>query len=176
VEDPAPTSPEPVSHCAQCRWSPRCEAQWRRDDHLSLVAFMRTDHRHTLEEAGISTVARLASADPGRLPPKVGPSSRVRLQAQAALQVRERQTNTPHYEILAPAPGLGLLRLPAPSPGDVYLDFEGDPYAEGGDGRESLAGLWDRDSHFSTLWAHSSHEERALTADLLADLVARHCA
>ena len=30
------------------------------------------------------------------------------------------------------------------TPGDLYLDFEGDPYAEGGEGREYLAGLGDR--------------------------------
>lgn len=173
VEDSPETRPEPVSHCAQCRWSPRCEGQWRQADHLSLVAFMRTDHRHALEEAGVHTVAHLAAADPGQLPAVIGESSRTRLQAQAALQFRERQTKTPHYEILTPQPGLGLLRLPAPSPADVYLDFEGDPYAEGGEGREYLAGLWDREGHFTTYWAHSAREERALTADLLADLVGR---
>jgi predicted RecB family nuclease len=173
VDHPVVTRPEPVSHCAQCRWSPRCEAQWRREDHLSLVAFMRGDHRHALEEGGVRTVAQLAASDPGQLPGEIGQPSRVRLQAQAALQVRERQTGAPHYEILAPQAGLGLLRLPGPSPGDVYLDFEGDPWAEGGEGREYLAGIWDRQGLFSTYWAHSSEEERALTADLLGDLVGR---
>jgi predicted RecB family nuclease len=173
VDRPGLTRAEPVSHCAQCRWSARCEAGWRREDHLSLVAFMRTDHRHVLEEAGIGTVALLAAAGPDELPPAIGRSSRLRLQAQAALQVRERQTGTPHYEILAAAPGLGLLRLPTPSPGDVYLDFEGDPYADDGQGREYLAGLWDLQGRYSTYWAHSAEEERDLTADLLADLVGR---
>jgi predicted RecB family nuclease len=173
VEHPAETRPEPVSHCAQCRWSSRCEAQWRAEDHLSLVAFMRTDHRQALEADGVRTVAQLASTEPGQLPVAIGQPSRVRLQAQAALQVCERQTKTPVYEILAPAPGLGLLRLPAPSAGDLYLDFEGDPYAAGGQGREYLAGLWDREGHFARYWAHSLQEERALTAALLTHLVAR---
>jgi len=134
---------------------------------------MRTDHRVALEADGIGTVAQLAAADPGQLPVTIGARSRVRLQAQARLQVAERATGTPHYELLDPAPGLGLLRLPAPSAGDVYLDFEGDPYAAGGDGREYLAGLWDRHGQFTTYWAHSREEEKVLTCALLADLVAR---
>ena len=45
VDDQAvQTRPEPVHHCGQCRWQPRCSAQWRREDDLSLVAFMRRDH------------------------------------------------------------------------------------------------------------------------------------
>ncbi len=172
--DGAPaTAPQPCAHCAQCRWSVRCEAQWRASDHLSLVAFMRTDHRVALEEAGVRSVAQLAASSPDQLPSTIGEPSRVRLQAQAALQVRERMTGTPHYELLSPVPGLGLLRLPAPSDGDVYLDFEGDPYAEEGEGREYLAGLWDREGRFTTYWAHSRDEEARLTEALLADLVAR---
>jgi predicted RecB family nuclease len=173
IDQPYETSPEPCAHCAQCRWSKRCQAQWRREDHLSLVAFMRTDHRAALDAAGIRTVAGLAAADPGQLPVTIGAPSRIRLQAQALLQVGERRTGTPHYEILDPAPGLGLLRLPSPSAGDVCLDFEGDPYAAGGDGREYLAGLWDRDGRYTAYWAHDNDEERTLTSELLADLVGR---
>jgi predicted RecB family nuclease len=173
VDGPQVTQPQPTEHCAQCRWSKRCEAQWRREDHLSLVAFMRTDHRIALENAGIRTVADLAAANPDQLPTDIGMPSRIRLQAQAALQVRERETRTPHYEVLDATPGFGLLRLPEPSHGDVYLDFEGDPYAAGGDGREYLAGLWDHTGEFTTYWAHSFDEERDLTANLLADLTAR---
>lgn len=173
VRDLPPTRPEPVEHCAQCRWSPRCQQQWREEDHLSLVAFMRRDHRHALEESGVATVEALAATDPAKLPTTIGEPSRVRLQAQAALQVQERRTGKAAYELLAPAQGLGLLRLPEPSGGDVYLDFEGDPYSEGGEGREYLAGLWDRDGNYVSYWAHSKQQERGLTAALLTDLVAR---
>jgi hypothetical protein len=134
---------------------------------------MRTDHRELLEKAGVRTLRALAESDPDDLPPEIGRPSRVRLQTQAALQLKERETKASHYELLEPAEHLGLLRLPAPSPNDVYLDFEGDPYAEGGAGREYLAGLWDRAGTFTTYWAHSHDEERVLTQDLLADLVAR---
>ncbi|HEY5335245.1 MAG TPA: TM0106 family RecB-like putative nuclease, partial [Mycobacteriales bacterium] len=109
-------------------------------------------------------------ADPRDLPAEIGLPTRERLQRQAFLQMEERRTGSPHYELLDPEPGLGLLRLPEPNPGDVYLDFEGDPWANGGEGREYLAGLWDRDGRFKTWWAHDADEERALTRDLLVDL------
>ena len=48
-----------------------------------------------------------------------------------------------------------------PSPGDVYLDFEGDPWADDGRGREYLAGLWDRTGTFTGFWAHDSAGEAA---------------
>ena len=110
--------------------------EWRAADHLSLVAFMRTDHRELLEQAGITTVLALASSDPHDLPTTIGAPSRHRLQAQAALQIKERSTGTPCYQLLDPVPKpppgegfaeLGLLRLPEPSAGDVYLDFEATP-------------------------------------------------
>src|SRR5205085_9106597 len=116
---------------------------------------------------GITTVEMLAAADPATLPAVIGAGSRLRLQQQAELQVRERRTGKPHYELLMPAEGLGLLRLPEPNAGDVYLDFEGDPYAEGGEGREYLAGLCDRSGTYSSWWAHSRDEERQLISDLI---------
>jgi predicted RecB family nuclease len=182
VDHSTATRPEPNPHCAQCIWAPKCQREWRAADHLSLVAFMRTDHRELLEQAGITTLAGLAGSNPDELPISIGEPSRLRLRAQAVLQLKERMTGRPHYELfppvldidpLKPPKPLGLLRLPPPSPNDVYLDFEGDPYAEGGEGREYLAGLWDRSGTFTTLWAHSNEEERTLTHDLLRDLVHR---
>ena len=35
---PVPTKPEPVEHCGVCRWTVECQAQWRAEDDLSLVA------------------------------------------------------------------------------------------------------------------------------------------
>ncbi len=171
AEQPATTA-EPVAHCAQCRWEPRCSAGWRRDDHLSLVAFMRTDHRELLEQAGIGTVRQLASCDPEDLPRAIGRDTRSRLVQQARLQITERDTGQPVYELLAAAPSLGLLRLPAPDPADLYLDFEGDPYVEPA-GREYLAGIGDRDGTFTPLWAHSVTEERMLTERLVDAILQR---
>ena len=165
------TVAEPVAHCDQCRWLPTCAAGWRSRDHLSLVAFMRTDHRLALEAAGIRTVAELAGRRAAELPPSIGRASRERLVAQAALQLGERRSGVPAYELLPPTPGTGLLRLPTPDPADLYLDFEGDPYVEPA-GREYLAGIGDRAGGFVPIWAHDLDAERRLTEQLVDRLLA----
>ncbi|MBE3074789.1 MAG: TM0106 family RecB-like putative nuclease, partial [Actinobacteria bacterium] len=170
------TEPVPVANCSQCRWSTRCGDLWEAADDLSLVAGMRKDHRQTLVAAGISTVADLGMADPAGLPRGIGKPSRERLVQQARLQMVGRTTGAPAYELLSPEAGSaikGLLALPTPSPGDVYLDFEGDPFAHDGAGREYLAGLWDREGTFTSWWAHSFEREQALTEQLIDDLIGR---
>ena len=77
------------------------------------------------------------------------------------------------YELLDPEPARGLQMLPEPDEGDVYLDFEGDPWAEGGAGREYLAGIWTRQGEFVEFWAHDFAEEGRLTTDLLDWLTER---
>jgi predicted RecB family nuclease len=166
----AATVAQPVALCSQCRWNAQCSTGWRNDDHLSLVAFLRTDHRQSLQRVGITTVAALAAADPGDLPRDIGRSSRERLHHQAKLQMRERTTGAPTFELLPPAPSMGLQRLPEPDAGDLYLDFEGDPYVEPA-GREYLAGVGDRTGAFEPFWAHSVDEEAQLTADLVDRLL-----
>jgi predicted RecB family nuclease len=167
------TQPVPVAHCSQCRWKTWCTDLWEANDDLSLVAGMRKDHRQILVTAGISTVAELGKADSADLPRGIGKSSRERLAQQARLQLAERTTGAPTYELLSPAAGKGLLGLPTPSPGDVYLDFEGDPFAHDGAGREYLAGLWDREGTFTSWWAHSFEREQRLTEQLIDDLIGR---
>ena len=57
----------------------------------------------------------------------------------------------------------GLLRLPEPSPGDVFLDLEGDSFAAEG-GREYLFGLVTLDAAgapvYRGFWAFTDQEER----------------
>jgi predicted RecB family nuclease len=173
VQEHPATESVPVPHCSQCRWQTHCSDGWEAVDDLSLVAGMRKDHRQALVAAGISTVADLGQSDPGDLPRAIGRPSRERLTRQARLQMAERATGAPEYELLCPEAGKGLLGLPTPSRGDVYLDFEGDPFAEEGAGREYLAGLWDRDGTFSSWWAHSFEREQVLTEQLVDDLMAR---
>lgn len=168
-----PTEPVPVAYCSQCRWKTKCGDLWEAADDLSLVAGMRKGHRQILLEAGISTVAELGRANPDNLPRGIGKPSRERLAQQARLQMVSRTTGAPTYELLSPEAGKGLLGLPAPSPGDVYLDFEGDPFAHDGAGREYLAGLWDREGTFTAWWAHSFEQEQALTEQLVDDLIGR---
>jgi predicted RecB family nuclease len=173
VEARPATEPVPVAHCSQCRWKTRCTDLWEANDDLSLVAGMRKGHRQALTMAGISTVAALGAADPADLPRGIGRPSRERLAQQARLQMAERTTGAPTYELLSPVAGKGLPGLPTPSPGDVYLDFEGDPFAHDGAGREYLAGLWDRGGTFTSWWAHSFEREQTLTEQLIDDLMGR---
>ena len=84
--------------------------------------------------------------------------------------MQERATGVPVFELLPAAPSLGLQRLPTPDPGDLYLDFEGDPYVEPA-GREYLAGVGNRAGGFEPFWAHSVDEEAQLTADLIDRLL-----
>ena len=165
------TDPVKVGYCGQCRWIARCAHDWRATDDLTLVASMRNDHRETLRAHGILTVAQLGTSAVEDLPTSIGRATRERLVQQAAEQLKERATGKPSYLLLPPEDRSGLLRLPTPDDGDLYLDFEGDPYAEDGDGREYLAGLGDTDANFTPIWAHSFDEERELTIELVDRLL-----
>ncbi|WP_109474170.1 TM0106 family RecB-like putative nuclease [Ornithinimicrobium cavernae] len=173
VAGDTPTRSVKVPHCGRCRWKSHCEQEWEDRDDLVLVAGLRTDQRERLEAAGITTVAALARASDEALTGVLSSGTRDRLRSQARLQVSERDTGVPAYELLSPRSGEGLELLPEPDPGDVYLDFEGDPFAEDGAGREYLAGVWTRDEEFLAWWAHDRAEEKQLTGDLLTWLDAR---
>ena len=168
VEAPPQTGPSPIGYCEQCRWSEQCNTELREADDLGLVASMRGDHRDALRAVGIRTLAQLATATPDHLRSSgIGADARARLQQQAAEQLKERTTGTPSRTLLPPEPGLGLLRLPPPSAGDLYLDFEGDPHFDDGAGLEYLAGLGDADGGFTALWAHDRAAEKQLVIDLV---------
>lgn len=170
---PPETGPSPIGHCEQCRWADRCNAELRESDDLGLVAGMRGDHREALRAVGIPTMAALAGASPELLKSSgIGVDARARLQQQAAEQLREGLTGESSRTLLPPLDGLGLLRLPSPSPGDLYLDFEGDPWFEDGKGLEYLAGLGDRSSVFTALWAHDRPAEKQMVTELIDRLVA----
>ncbi|WP_346619254.1 TM0106 family RecB-like putative nuclease [Blastococcus montanus] len=169
---PPSTAPAPIAYCDQCRWAEKCTTELRDADDLGLVAFMRGDHRDALRAAGIPTLAALATAGPEQLAASgIGADARTRLQQQAAEQLRERTTGVASRTLLDPVDGLGLLRLPPPSDGDLYLDFEGDPWFEDGAGIEYLAGIGDRSGGFTALWAHDRPAEKQLVADLIDRIV-----
>ncbi len=176
IETGAATESAPNSQCSQCRWQDRCEQEWVDSDDLVQVAGLRRDQREALRAVGIRTLAELAAAGPEEVRAAVGSGTAGRLHQQAQLQLAERTTGAPGYALLPPEPGRGLQRLPEPSPGDVYLDFEGDPWADDGKGREYLAGLWDRSGTFTGFWAHSADEEGQLTEDLVDELMRRWAA
>lgn len=173
IEARRPTESARVEHCGQCRWKQRCANEWLERDDLVQVAGMRPDHRARLIEAGLPTLTALAGAGDEQLGGALSRGIRSRLRQQARLQLAERETGRAAFELLAPEGGKGLQRLPEPDRGDVYLDFEGDPWAQGGAGREYLAGIWTRAGQFTGFWAHDFEQEGVLTTGLLDWLVER---
>ncbi len=133
------TYPEPVEHCALCRWEEHCVAQREEDDHLSLVARIQRSQSTQLVEREITTVSRLAIAKPADRPPRIGTTTFESLRAQARLQIEQRGSGELSYELLTPEQECGFAHLPKPSEGDVFFDMEGDPFFD--EGLEYLFGL-----------------------------------
>jgi predicted RecB family nuclease len=133
---PAGLYPEPVEHCAICRWSELCAGRRRDDDDLSLVAGMTTGQRRALKAAGIAT--RRGFAGLAALPrlDRVSRDVLERSQAQARLQVTSEDDGAIAYRLLEPdrdadgtlIPNRGLLALPEPVTGDLFFDIEGARY------------------------------------------------
>jgi predicted RecB family nuclease len=159
--------PEPVDYCEVCRWWSQCDKRRRNDDHLSFVAGLTRLHTRELEAQGITTLEKLGQlAIPIRFKPHRGSKESIeRVADQARLQLQLRRTGKLVHELLQPVEaGRGLAKLPLPSPGDVFLDLEGDHFAREG-GREYLFGLTIIEAAGKTrhikLWAHSDAEEKA---------------
>jgi predicted RecB family nuclease len=159
-----------IRACFRC---PLCTEQVRASDDLLLVAGMRVSQRDKLNDAGIGTVTALAahSGPVGGL----APSALGKLTAQAKLQVLQRDTGIPQFEIANPQP---LALLPDPDPGDLFFDFEGDPLwtADGHDwGLEYLFGVLEAGptGKFRPLWAHDRVDERKALTDFLAMVAKR---
>ena len=97
-----------------------------------------------------------------------------RIREQARIQVEGLDANAPRYELLRDVePGHGLGWLPEPSPGDLFIDFEGDPYAMG-DGIEYLLGAVELpagqsgEPSYKGLWAFDRAGEREAFRQLMA--------
>jgi uncharacterized protein len=154
--------PLKVSHCAYCAWDPACAAQRRVDDHLSLVAWMRSDQIAKLQTAGITRLDELAQATDEQRPLGMGAETFTRLRRQASLQALARREPEPRYELLPAEPALGFELLPAPSTGDVFFDIEGDPLFQPGRGLEYLFGFWmpDDDEPYRAFWGRDRAAEK----------------
>ena len=168
--------PEPVDHCDICPWTGPCSARRRRDDHLSLVAGIARSQRRELGAHDVVTMASLAAMPirPMTFKPRRGaPETYERVREQARVQVQTRTTGEPVVEwlpIVPPAekePGQGLCRLPEPTPGDLFLDLEGDPFAGPMSGPptlrgwEYLFGIATADGTYQPFWAESAAAEKA---------------
>ena len=161
-KDTAATYPDPVEHCNVCGFAARCAAQRKHDDHLTQVARMRSGQVLALKTAGIETLTALANAPAAAEPPaRMNPTTFNELRAQAALQHRGSYENgTPRHELLdAWEVGHGLCALPAPSPGDVFFDMEGDGLARDVP-LEYLFGAIDVHGEYRAWWGHDDAEER----------------
>jgi predicted RecB family nuclease len=159
------TYPDPKEHCDICRWRMQCDARRRADDDLCLVAGISKLQINELRTRGINTTTALASvALPLSWKPERGSAQTYeRVREQARLQVEARAKGAPVYEVLRPEPGFGLSILPEPSPGDIFLDFEGDPYVGEGGFEYLLGYLTIEDGgepRYIGLWALSREEEK----------------
>ena len=194
-EDPTPeVYPEPVEHCAICRWRDTCRDRRRTDDDLSLVAGMPTGQRRALKGAGTSTRRGFAGlADLPRLE-RVSPDALERAQLQARLQVAS-DDGVIRYELLDPerdadgalVPNRGLLALPEPAEGDLFFDIEGARYYSEDSrefGLQYLFGVVDTAEvdeaglpRYTQIWAYDRQgEKRAFEKliDFITERRARH--
>jgi uncharacterized protein len=176
VAHPPHTEPWPVEHCAICDFRPLCEAHWDRVDHLSRVAGIRRSQIDRLAVAGIATLAALGRA-PTAAPTGFPQDAFDKIREQAALQLFAREHGWDKYVLLRPQPELGFALLPDPSPGDLFFDFEGNPFWDASGSLEYLWGILDTDGNFTPLHAHDHATERAAFEtfiDLVHERLARH--
>ena len=178
---PPATRPDPVEHCDVCRWSEVCRKELRSSDDLSLVAGISASQRRLLRERGVPTRSALAAL-PLPLDPPLrwsNPQGLIRIREQARVQVEGDKAGKVISEILDPSrtrdgglePGKGLLSLPEPSPGDLFFDIEGDPFALE-DGIDYLFGVLEPrllddggQPTFHRFWAVDAENEVTLEAE-----------
>ncbi len=171
-------SPEP-SAWGDVRWiaclkCTDCKAEMEAADDLMLVRRMNRSRRQKLLDAGVTTMHDFAGVDLAGTGLKMDPLW-ADLQSQAQLQTGTCEVdgtiNGVSYKVLdKPA----LIGLPAPSFGDIFFDFEGDPlWQDAGAGEwgiEYLFGLVEHtaDGHqFVAFAAHSLSEERQALIDFI---------
>lgn len=161
---PQLTYPDPVSQCEVCRWWQDCDRRRHHDDHLCLVAGISKLHIKEIHNWGVTTMEKLAQVP---LPLEHRPTRGAletyeRIREQARVQVEGRNSGQPTFELLPLVEGQGFYRLPEPSPGDIFLDFEGDPFV-GTAGLEYLLG-WTvgslTDLEYHRHWALGAAQEK----------------
>jgi predicted RecB family nuclease len=178
---PAPTGtyPEPAELCSVCTWFPVCDKRRHTDDHLSLVAGITRNQRKQLVAGGIQTLEALGTLKLPVLPKigRIGDAALVRIHGQARLQRNGRNEGKMIYEILEPIEEeKGFAALPTPSPGDIFLDFEGDEYAFG-TGVEyllgSLMGDSENDPVYEPQWSFEAFAEKQAFEGFIARMLER---
>ncbi|GAC1550941.1 MAG: TM0106 family RecB-like putative nuclease [Vulcanimicrobiaceae bacterium] len=171
------TYPSEVGHCSVCAWTAQCEQRRENDDHLSLVAGIRTEQIDKLQDGSVSTMTALAATT--QRPERMTGATFVNLQTQAALQVEQRravaagETYPYRYRFreaepadaaaaVKPRDTVGFAKLPPPATGDLFFDIEGDPLYRADRGLEYLFGFYlPYEDRYVAFWAKDASEERA---------------
>ncbi|HET9393084.1 MAG TPA: TM0106 family RecB-like putative nuclease [Candidatus Rubrimentiphilum sp.] len=159
--------PTECAHCSICPWNAQCAKRRDDDDHLSLVAGMRSDQVAKFHASGITTLAGLAAGNAQR-PHKMTETTFERLQAQAQQQHLHRQSRrngdgAKHFYRFRPLSDElgGFAKLPPPAKGDIFFDIEGDPLYRPDRGLEYLWGFYLPDEdEYRALWATDSSKEQ----------------
>ena len=178
AKTPDDTYPDPIEHCEICRWQASCEIRRRDDDHPCLVAGISKIQINELKQHGVTTTKALAGLSlPLPWKPERGSAdSYTRIREQARIQVEAREAGERKFEVLPVEAGFGLARLPEPSPGDVFLDFEGDPFVGEG-GLEYLFGYLFADDNgkleYRGAWAFSRTDEKNAFEEFVDFVMAR---
>ena len=123
----------PVVQRVQQEAAPRRSPVARRRHLAPPAARARVERRADARGAGEAAAAAGVQAEARR------GRDYVRVREQARVQFESRGKTPPLYELRPFEDGEGLSRLPEPSPGDVFLDLEGDLFAAEG-GREYCSG------------------------------------
>ena len=185
------TEPLPVPQCDICRWWRHCTETRRELDHLCLVAGLQRLHMEELRRQDIDSLTDLAQA-PSLERPRLGQAQTyARLQRQAQVQLEGRVQGAPVYRFRPDAappspldlgagtdddPVRGLWKLPEPSPGDLFFDFEADPFV-GEHGLEYLFGYavrrQDGSFDYRALWALDAAEEKGAFETFIDDVLGR---
>lgn len=177
--------PDPVAHCDVCPWWRRCEEKRRSDDHPSLIAGCDRQQRERFREAQRETLASIAELGLGTQVPGLRRETVARIVDQAQIQLEgRRQGKVLHRRLPVLDEPTGLALLPEPSPGDLFLDLEGDAYFEG-EGLEYLFGLFElgildeysgfgveSPERYTAFWAMTRDEERR-AFERVIDAIAR---
>ena len=164
LADRQDTYPEKVAHCDICSWWPECETRRRADDHLCYVAGITSRQIKELDEHGVSKLGELAGLDDIPAPSTGTAASLTRVRDQARIQLLGRTAGAPKHEVKQPFDDAhGFRLLPEPTTDDIYLDFEGDHFAEDGV-QEYLTGYVTRDEKgneaYTAIWAQTHAQEQ----------------
>jgi uncharacterized protein len=170
IADPPATEPYPCEQCGICEFKPLCDKRWDAVDHLSRVAGIQRRQIDKLGAVGITTLARLGAAPAEPVPSGIVADTFEKLRGQAELQLAARVSGQDDYVVLQPHADSGFALLPAPSTGDLFFDFEGNPFWDVEGSLEYLWGILDTDGKFDPMFASTREEERA-TFERFVDLV-----